>query len=250
MPPNTDSLLTFLREVENSFEKKEVSNDEGERIHRFPLNNMECVYLFDFTLNKIIFHQGFDKVFGYKVKDLTLAYIIDKYHPADKPYIQSIVKSVVSQLMKITVPEFSNVLNMSYRYKKADGQYANILSNTIIYKTDHKDKVKQVLIKYTDISFMTDSGAVEWKIDGTYLDEKIVNEQVYGDKMIFTERELQVIEKIFKGLLNEEISSDLHISKHTVATHRKNIFLKSNCNDIKQLKVFCKKNGIRYNDKS
>ncbi|UCE92762.1 MAG: helix-turn-helix transcriptional regulator [Flavobacteriaceae bacterium] len=250
MPPNSDSLLRFLEEIENSFEKEEVSKDQKDNIYRFPLNNMESVYLFDFTMNKIIFHQGFDTVFGYKINELTMSFIFDKYHPEDKPYIQSIVKSIVSQLMTITIPELSNVLNMSYRFQKADGQYANILSNTIIYKTNDEDRVEQVLIKYTDISFTSDSEAVEWKIDGTWLDENVINQQVYGDKMIFTERELEVIKKIFEGRLNNEISRELHISKHTVATHRKNIFLKSNCNDIKQLKVFCKKNGIEFKDKS
>ena len=57
MPPNSDSLLRFLAEIENSFEKKEVSNDQKDNVHRFPLNNMESVYLFDFTTNKIIFQQ-------------------------------------------------------------------------------------------------------------------------------------------------------------------------------------------------
>lgn len=240
------SLSSLLAEIENSFEKQGISIDPNERNHGLPLNSMECVYLFDFSLNKIIFHQGFDKVFGYQEKEMTLEYIFDKYHPEDKPYIQSIVRSVVSQLIKITVPEFLNVLNMSYRFRKANGQYANILSNTIVYKTNDQDRLEQVLIKYTDISFTTDSEAVEWKIDETFLNEKEVNEQVYGDKIIFTDRELQVIDKMFKGLSNDEISSDFYISKHTVATHRKNIFLKSNCNDIKELRVFCKKNGIKH----
>lgn len=246
MPLKNDSLLRFLKDVEESFDFKEVSKNQNETVPHFPLNNLECVYLFDFTLNKIVFHQGFDKVFGFRQKELRLEHIFDRYHPEDKPYIQSIVRSVIDQLMKITIPEYSNILNLSYRYKREDGLYSNIMSNTIIYKTNNNDKVQQVLIKYTDISFTSESDALEWMVDTTYLDEDKIKQQVYGDTVIFTQRELEVIKNIFEGASNNEISAKLHISKHTVATHRKNILLKSNCHDTNQLKDFCKRKGITY----
>lgn len=246
MPPTNDHLINFLTKIERSFEGTAGKTDNQEITYNFPLNNLECIYIFDFLKNKIVFHQGFDKVFGFKEKQFNLEFIFDKYHPEDKPYIQSIVKSVISQLMKITIPEFSNVLNLSYRFKTSTGKYANILSNTTIFKTDDYDKVQQVMIKYTDISFTSESDAVEWMVDETYLEESLINKQVYGDTMIFTDRELEVIRKIFDGASNNEISCDLHISKHTVATHRKNILLKSNCHDVNQLKDYCKRNGIKY----
>ena len=60
-----------------------------------------------------------------------------------------------------------------------------------------------------------------------------------------TEAQLrEVIAKIFEGISNHEIAVKLNISRHTVATHRKNILFKSNCSDSQQLLLFCKKNGI------
>ncbi|WKK66312.1 response regulator transcription factor [Lutimonas zeaxanthinifaciens] len=246
MPPNSEDLMSYLIEVKNSYSEKDQTLPDFESFDKLPLNDLECMYTFDFSANKIRYHQGFDTVFGHHPEALDMSFIFEHYHPEDKPYIQSIVKSVVHQLMAITIPEYSNVLNMSYRFKKADNTYANILSNTIIYKTDDRDKVQQVLIKYTDISFTSESDAVEWSVDETYMKEEQIKERVYGHHMIFTEREKEVIRLIFEGASNNDISIDLHISKHTVATHRKNILLKSNCHDTNQLKEFCKKKGICF----
>ena len=57
----------------------------------------------------------------------------------------------------------------------------------------------------------------------------------------FTEREIEVIKEIHKGGSNHDIANRLFISRHTVATHRKNIFRKCNCNNILDLLVYCKK---------
>ena len=60
----------------------------------------------------------------------------------------------------------------------------------------------------------------------------------------FTEREVEVIFEIKKGLTNQQISESLNISIHTVATHRKHILKKAVCNNTDQLLLFCKGKGI------
>jgi len=238
-------MKLFLKEIEAEVKDRKGNTLDLESLSKIPLNNLECLYLFDFTRNKILYHKGFDSVFGYKDKEIDMGFIFDKYHPDDAPFVQNIVRGLVAQLVKITIPEFSNILNMSYRFKKADGTYARVMSNTIVYQTDDSDKIINVLIKYTDISFTHESDAVEWVVDPTYMDMDEIKTEVYGEGMtVFTEREMEVIGKIFEGNSNFEIAAKLSISVHTVATHRKNILFKSNCKDIKQLQVFCKRNGI------
>ena len=62
-------------------------------------------------------------------------------------------------------------------------------------------------------------------------------------------REKEIILLLFIGASSPVIAKKLDISKHTVATHRKNIFSKSNCSGPEELKVFCKKNGVFLDDK-
>lgn len=236
----------FLEKIKSSYGHKNADiNMRMDSIDNFQLNDLECIYLFDFSKNKIFYHKGFEKVFGYKQKILDLDFVFDKYHPEDALFVKAIVKATVAQLMKITIPEFSNVLSMSYRFRNLDGSYKNILSSTIVHQTDDKDRILSVLIKYTDISFTTESDAVEWMVESSYIDEDAIKQQVYGEaNLVFTNREIEVIGRMFKGETNDEIAKNLYISRHTVATHRKNILLKSACADIKALKSFCKKKGI------
>lgn len=243
-------MKQFLEQIEKSLVNRGDTNldpdgYQDEMMGQIPLNALECFYLFDFKKNKVLFHKGFDSVFGYKIEKMEMDFIFDKYHPEDAPFIKSIVKGSVIQLMQITIPEYANIINMSYRFKKYDGTYANILSNTVVHKTDDQDRVLSVLIKYTDISFTNESDAVEWNVNTTYLDLEKIKLQVYGDDNTnFTSREIQIIQELFNGRTNREIAINLGISKHTVATHRKNILFKSACSNVQELKIFCKKNGI------
>ena len=241
-------MKSFLREIERKLKNRKGNSLDLDSLQEIPLNNLECYYLFDFTKNSVVYHRGFDTAFGYNEKQFDMDFIFDKYHEEDAPLIKNIVKELVIQLVDITIPEFSNILDISYRFKRSDGTYARVLSNTIVYQTDESDRILSVLIKYTDISFTRESEAVEWKVDSTYFDADKMQYGVYGDGMIiFTPRELEVISRVFKGESNHEIAVKLNISRHTVGTHRKNILFKSNCSDSNQLHLFCKINGIRIN---
>lgn len=57
-------------------------------------------------------------------------------------------------------------------------------------------------------------------------------------------RELEVIQKIAEGYNTSEIAAQLHISVHTLRTHRKNILKKSNCKNIHELLAQCMMAGV------
>ena len=59
-----------------------------------------------------------------------------------------------------------------------------------------------------------------------------------------TEREIEVLYNICKGLSNQEIADLLFISKRTVHKHRENLLLKTNAKNTAGLVVYAIKNGI------
>lgn len=61
---------------------------------------------------------------------------------------------------------------------------------------------------------------------------------------LISEREKEVLRGVALGLTNKEISEDLHISTHTVITHRKNISAKVGIKTIAGLAVYAVLNGI------
>lgn len=59
-----------------------------------------------------------------------------------------------------------------------------------------------------------------------------------------TEREIEVLYNICKGLSNQEIADQLYISKRTVDKHRENLLLKTDAKNTAGLVVYAIKNGI------
>ncbi|MFK7748780.1 MAG: response regulator [Kordia sp.] len=65
-----------------------------------------------------------------------------------------------------------------------------------------------------------------------YNDYKASNDELDFNKKIITRREKEIIQLIAKELTTDQIADTLYISKHTVETHKKNIFLKLQVNSV------------------
>ena len=159
--------------------------------------------------------------------------------------MQKIVSGCVKQFLQVKIPKLTNLLNVSYRFARSDGHYADIMSNTVVLANNSEGLVQQLLVKYTDISFTHNSDVVEWIVNTDHFDTETIHKLIFGDRdNLFTTREKEVIDEMFEGGSNQQIAQDLYISQHTVATHRKNILFKSGCHDVQELFQFCKANGI------
>lgn len=64
------------------------------------------------------------------------------------------------------------------------------------------------------------------------------------DGLAVTDREIQIIVEISLGLSNKQIADKLHLSTHTVNTHRKNIMLKLGVNNTAGIVMFAVKNRL------
>ncbi|WP_428656729.1 response regulator [Runella sp.] len=59
-----------------------------------------------------------------------------------------------------------------------------------------------------------------------------------------TNREIEVVRAFASGKSVNEIAESLFLSKHTVESHRKNIYAKLDLHSISELMVFVRKNGL------
>lgn len=74
---------------------------------------------------------------------------------------------------------------------------------------------------------------------------KNLNKKKYKKKNIdLTEREIEILYNICKGLSNQEIAEYLYISKRTVDKHRENILLKTQSKNTAGLVIYAIKNKI------
>ena len=239
------NMIKFIEEISYSFSTNGFKGKDIFSLNEIPLNYKEGIYLLDFAQNKVIYNRGFQTVLGYSDDDIDFEFLINNHHPDDTEMVNRVSKAAIMYCFENPVNVLNNVLFISYRRKKKDGSYIKVLSESCIYEINDKGVPTKGFAKITDISFMDTSDIVNWTFQADDLNKEAFKEHIYSAYYnFFTEREKGIIKEIEKGGTNELISKKLNISKHTVATHRKNIFKKSNRHNKKDLIFFCKRNGI------
>jgi len=134
---------------------------------------------------------------------------------------------------------------LTYRIKHKNGNYIKVLRQSTIYENDAPGKIISHRSMRSDISFLNTSNKVEWRFDAPGLDQVKFREYVLEEyKDFFSEREMEIIKHLKQGDKSDEIAKKLHISKHTVDTHRRNLLAKSNCKNTIELLNFCSQNGL------
>jgi DNA-binding NarL/FixJ family response regulator len=113
--------------------------------------------------------------------------------------------------------------------------------------------VKGFLLKNSDISELKQ--AIQQVYAGkTYFSEELLLSMLRNIKTVsvaekpgevsLSDREIEVLQQICKGLSNQEIADVLHISKRTVDKHRANLLEKTNCRNTASLVMYALKNKL------
>lgn len=102
---------------------------------------------------------------------------------------------------------------------------------------------QKLLQAFNDIIEITDKPeTIIQKIENFNTNMLLHSKQKQQD--VLSEREIQVLEQLVKGLSNKEIADVLHISTHTVISHRKNITQKTGIKSQSGLTIYAISNKI------
>ncbi len=136
------------------------------------------------------------------------------------------------------------------------------------YESKHSDidgaleDLKNIIVKYLPQNcaiddcrpVLLDLFAFEYDLrKHTLLEESILIplvERLGGDKTLtfdgveLTEREQEVLAALARGLSNKEVADRLHISAHTVISHRKNVMRKTGFKTVQGLTFFALHSGL------
>jgi len=232
-------MIQSLLQNNISLEQKKSVFDE------FQILNNECLYVIDFNANKLLYKKGISNVLGYTDDEMSLPLLLETYHPDDKEIISKVIRESILHTIKDPSHGAKNSLYLKYRRKSKDGSYVTVLSQSHVYDLDTDGKRMKSITRLTDVSFANDFTNLSYSFQAHNLDKAAFDRQIHDAYLdFFTKREYDVIEEMYNGASNREISNTLCISEHTVATHRKNILRKSDCHNVDELMVFCKVNGI------
>lgn len=82
------------------------------------------------------------------------------------------------------------------------------------------------------------------KVLDIILNKQFDTEEEDCEPTVLTERESEITALIASGLTNKEIADQLHLSPHTVHTHRKNIIKKLGVKSVSELTVYAMNVGL------
>ncbi|MGB8705889.1 MAG: helix-turn-helix transcriptional regulator, partial [Gillisia sp.] len=215
------------------------------------------VNLHDFTLDYISESvKGFvDK----EVKDIEMEDLLQTLVPEEMEIInlksRIISDFYTSFLEKDEVLKYKNIF--SYRMKDADGKLRTMLYQAFPLSVSENSRPEHVFCIQTDISHLkvnstNEVSFVHMKGGKCYFNIDISKGEFSPDEgntsddfsELLTEREIQVIRKLSRGLKAEQIAEELHVSPHTIKTHRRNILQKSGCTNTTELVAKCLISGI------
>lgn len=236
-------ILEFSKKIAD-YHGNPICKEDHLALDQFPLQKKQCIYILNWSIPAITYSRGILNLLGYSREEFTIDLALTNIHPDDLDLANRITKATVSHCIKHG-NSTSSYLNVTYRLRKKNGDYIKVLRQSGFYLGDEQNNLISNYSIITDISFLNYGNTVDWEIEANKLDKEIFHNQIYKEfSTLFSKREKEVIQMMDQNLSNREISDNLHLSPHTVSTHRKNILRKSNCNSRESLLFFCKRNGI------
>jgi len=114
-------------------------------------------------------------------------------------------------------------LSLNYSVKDHRGRDRHVLRNSTSIQKDG-DTVTYTVGVFTDISHLGSTGKVNCKLVGpnTHAFDMEIPEVIHFHP-VFTPRELEILKLLARGYKSFQIAGQLHISVHTVSTHRRNM---------------------------
>ena len=229
------------KQIISQDEKNKLAFEFSNRLVHFFQPGDFYYYLFNISTAEFEYiSPGIEKVLGYRSDEVTLEFLFDKFHPEDqKIYVN--YENEVGRFLKTLSKEriFKYKARMDFRMRRADGSYARILHQAMIFDLNEDGNCLRSFGVHTDISYLNIVGKPTLSFIGfdgepSYTDVKIV-EELIPIKEVLSKREKEILLLIMDGMQNKEIADHLHISKETVDRHRQNMLEKTDCKNSSEL---------------
>jgi len=239
-----ETINEYLDTVKRKLAERDAVSRPNTDIAGFPLAKGQCFYILDYRKKTVSFQKGIKEMLGYTPEEFTFELPVNFFHPDDYDMVTRLIKATLMFATENNVTR-DVCFFVTYRALHKNGSYLRVMRQSNIYENDENGKIISNLSMLSDISFLSTSNKVDWRFDAPGLDQEKFKKYVTKQYIdFFSERELDIIRQLKQGHSSKEIAEKLHISKHTVDTHRRKILAKSNCSNSVDLLNFCNQNGL------
>jgi DNA-binding CsgD family transcriptional regulator len=121
------------------------------------------------------------------------------------------------------------------RVRKPQGIYIRILQQSVFLELTDNGAPLLDFSTVTDITpFKKDNRLTlaVYKLSSNYQHQLIHQEDFFHSNLVFTRRQLEILELVARGLTSKQIAAELYLSIETVKNHRKKILEVSGAKNI------------------
>lgn len=234
MPSN--QFKAFFKAYAEKIKDLDCMEKSHETLDRHPLLLSQAIYLVNWKTIKIDYQRGIDKLLGYTKEEFNHDLLSEFYHPDDIRRYVYLVKLTNEWARKLKPDPFSIETLIDYRIKKKDGSYIKVMRQSTVFESCVDKSLKSSFSLLTDISRIKTSTSVNLSVisrkNGRILLEDN-QDQITPPPL--SPREKEILIQLKEGLNSKAIAEKLHISCHTVDTHRRNMLAKTKCKNVVEL---------------
>ncbi len=192
----------------------------------------------------ILKQSGICKLLGYCESKISFTNLKSICHDDHLLPVKHIISTYINYVNSNKFTQESSSLGLSFKAKKRNGTYIKVFCQISVYES-HENQLTKLFIKFTNINFISTSCDMAWTLQSNSEQQLFFKNLVAQKyKAQFSEREIDIVRQMQFSLNNTEIGKKLFISSHTVATHRKHLYKKSNLHNAASLIAYCRERGL------
>lgn len=206
-----------------------------------------CFFMFNHAEQEVFCHSHSDLACQQDVtikRKQSLRYFIKHLHQEDRPVFLEQQKKINANL-EAWVSQGHHDLKFfqDVRFRLKSDHFIRLLIQQRVLSYKHH-RPQWSVGSCTDISHIKEGNELSLAVFSR--GERLALEKVacHGSKKFFTDREVEILKLLSKGYKSKDIEKLLHISLHTVRTHRRNMLKKTSLESTTQLVNFALRQGV------
>lgn len=236
---------------------QKLLNANQENLNTIIENDLVGVYVLK---NDVLafYNKRLIKMLGYTDQEIQGKNFYELIHQEDREKVAEAVKKCEKGIIKKT--------NIAFRIKKASGEYVKVETSGGITDIQNEKAFLGMLVNQQNGTHNNEAVNPNSLENLNRSVDLILNkkDQIYGElaerlKEVFgkeqgkkyftnpdelTEREIEVLKLICKGMTNQQIADSLYLSRRTIDSHRTNLLEKTGSKNTAQLIIYAIKNRI------
>jgi len=210
-------------------------------------SNDQFFYLADPIRMKILFtSRRSSAMMGISPQELSFYHFMEAIHPDDMQRLSLGRVKLVKMAQELFIAEKGfAIISTNFKLRNAHGLYSNTLVQNYLFYCEIPDKTVYFLKVHTNVNWCKKMKRCYHYYTGndlTYF--RYPDEMMLSEGNIFSERELEIVRLVEKGLSTDKIAEKLFLSPFTVNTHRGNILQKSGKAHISDVIYDLKERGM------